>query len=743
MKYMISLLLLMSHPWPGFAGQASGRVHGVTRDVLGQPLGGVEIALLGPSDMPMVTTREDGAYEFAGLAAGSYRLRATKAGYRETIQEITLEAGSSLAVNVEMAVSYAETVVVTASRSPESLLTAPASVAVLGSREIEASAAETFADLLREVPGLNIAQLGARDVEINPRSSTGILSNSMLVMIDGRSLVQPFYGTVYWDLMTTNKDEIAQIEVLRTPASALWGANALSGVINILTKSPRQVPGLRANLGFGERGTLTAGVTWADSTDRLSYKLSASYFEQDPWDRDNLLPNGAPMPPAVVFENRGAKQPKFDARIDWDGDARHVWSLRGGVAGAYGLQHSALGPGEFASGSYASYLELDRTAGDTDFKVYWNRFDAPFRIVLYGLDENAVTNTFASEITHRQKVGDRQQFVYGGSARLDQFDVTIAPADRHRFDAGAFVEDRIRINAALNATAGGRVDKFDTTDAVFSPRVGLVFTPKPSSSVRVAYNRAYRAPSLLENFVDVTLPAVVPLDPPFYYSQLAVGSTDLKMEKQDAVEVGYTIVLDRRTTLFVTLYQQSITNNIWFLPVSFYGPGDPPPGWPFGPNFVPLLPRAFSFVNLGRLRDRGVELTTKVEWPRLSVQGSYTYAADPLLESGTDLPLQINRPARHQGGGGLTYAATRWTASGDIHYTSRAFWADVFTEPFWGYTDGYVNANARASYHLAGQPWELWLSGTNLLDQKIKSHVYGDIVRRKISAGVRWELGTR
>ena len=109
----------------------------------------------------------------------------------------------------------------------------------------------------------------------------GYLANSMLVMVDGRSFFQPLYGAVYWDLMTVTAEEIGHIEVLRSPASAVWGANALTGVINIRTKSPRQMEGLRGHLGFGERGTKTAGMIWADSTDRLSYKLSGSYFDRN------------------------------------------------------------------------------------------------------------------------------------------------------------------------------------------------------------------------------------------------------------------------------------------------------------------------------------------------------------------------------------------------------------------------------------------------------------------------------
>jgi outer membrane receptor protein involved in Fe transport len=739
MRYVIPLFLVIAHASLGIAGQQPGRLNGVVRDSTGLPIDDVEVALSGPMGVATVRTKADGSYQFDVPAAGRYQLSVRKTGFRELTRGLPLEPGMSLALDVDMQPAYAETIIVTASRVSESLITAPAAVSVLGSKEIETSAADNFADLLRGVPGLNVAQFGARDMEVSTRSSTGILANSTLVMVDGRSFYQPFYGAVYWDLMTLTKEEIEQIEVLRTPASAVWGANALNGVINIRTKSPRQMEGLRGHLGFGERSTRTAGVTWADSTDRLSYKLSGSYFEQGPWDRDNLLPNGSPMPAAVTFENRGTKQPKFDARVDWDADRTRVWSMRGGIAGANGLIHSALGPAEFGSGSYSSYLELDHGSDDLDFKLYWNRLDAPFRIVLFGLDEDATTDSYVSELTRRLRVGDHHSFTLGGSARLDRFDVTIAPDDRSRFDAAAFVEDKVDVSRILSLVVGGRLDKFDTTKAVFAPRIGLVLSPKPVHSFRLTYNRAYRAPSLLENFVNLSLPAVVPLDPPFFYSQLSVGSTELEMEKQDAVELGYTGVFNSRTTVFATVYNQTIKNNIWFLPVSFYGPGAPPPGWPGDPSRVPLLAKAFTFVNLGQVRDRGVELATNVQWPRFSLQGSYTFQDLPRLESGTNFPLQINRPARHQAGGGLTYSDDRWSVAGDLHFTDRAFWSDVFTEPFWGYTDAYVNLNARVSYRLRSVPWELWLGATNLLDRKIKSHVFGDTVRRKVTAGVRWQ----
>ena len=337
--------------------------------------------------------------------------------------------------------------------------------------------------------------------------------------------------------------------------------------------------GLHGEAEAGERGTRAVAATWADATDRLSYKLSGSYYEQDAWDRDNLLPSGTPMPSEVLFQNRGTKQPKFDARVDWDSDPRRIWSVRGGLAGADGLTHSALGPGEFSPGSYYSYLEADRQSGNLDVRAYWNRLQAPYRIVLFGLDEQAASDTYVGEITRRVSVRNRHNLIFGGSVRLDRFDVSIAPGEQGRFETAAFVEDSLSVGPRVIAVAGGRVDKFDTTSAVFAPRLGLIVTPRPGQSARLTYNRAYRAPTLLENFIDVQLPSVVPIDPPFLYLQRVAGSTNLQMEQQDAFEIGYSAVRSR-TAVFVTAYDQTVKNNIWFLPTSFYGPSAPPPGWP-------------------------------------------------------------------------------------------------------------------------------------------------------------------
>jgi iron complex outermembrane receptor protein len=101
---------------------------------------------------------------------------------------------------------------------------------------------------------VNITQLSARDVNVNSRSATSSLATAQLAVVDGRSIYQDFFGFVMWDFMPANVNEIKQMEVIRGPASAVWGANALNGVINVVTKSPREMQGTYLMLGGGGFG---------------------------------------------------------------------------------------------------------------------------------------------------------------------------------------------------------------------------------------------------------------------------------------------------------------------------------------------------------------------------------------------------------------------------------------------------------------------------------------------------------
>ena len=137
--------------------------------------------------------------------------------------------------------TFEEQVVVSASRSEQVLVNAPAAVTLIGSTTIQNSPGSNMGDLLRAVPGMNVTQSSARDVNFTTRGATSTLATSQLALVDGRSIYLDFFGMVMWDLVPTNLHEIKRIEVVRGPASAVWGANAMSGVVNVILKTPRGI----------------------------------------------------------------------------------------------------------------------------------------------------------------------------------------------------------------------------------------------------------------------------------------------------------------------------------------------------------------------------------------------------------------------------------------------------------------------------------------------------------------------
>jgi outer membrane receptor protein involved in Fe transport len=226
---------------------------------------------------------------------------------------------------------YEETVVVSGSRTEEKLINTPVTMTVITADTIENAPTRNFAELLRSVPGLNLTQVSARDINATTRGATSTLSTGQLALLDGRSLYQDFFGFVMWDFLPVNLNEIKQVEVIRGPASAVWGANAFNGVINVLTKSPREIQGTSVTFGIGnfdrsvngndaDGGMLVyfSGTHAQAINDRWAFKLSGGGYSQDPLPRPTGVIPGSPGTMYPPYQNTGTTQPKFDGRIDYD-----------------------------------------------------------------------------------------------------------------------------------------------------------------------------------------------------------------------------------------------------------------------------------------------------------------------------------------------------------------------------------------------------------------------------------------
>ena len=673
-------------------------------------------------------------------------------------------------------VSFEEQIVVTASRTDQQLVNAPASVSVITNETIQNTPATNMGDLLRAVPGINISQLTARDVNITTRGATSTLATSQLALVDGRSVYLDFFGMVMWDLVPTNPTEIKQIEVIRGPASAVWGANAMTGVVNVITLSPREL----AATGRGESLTIGAGFFDRDATgvdngtgglfyvngthaqavnDKWAYKLSAGYFSQDPLPRPTgTIPNSfnTPYPP---YTNKGTAQPKFDARVDYALDNSATLVFSGGVAGTEGMIHSGIGPFDVDSGSTLTYFSGRYQKGGRRIAFFTNILNGDATNLLSRdlsgqfLPLIFDTKTFDIEASDLRTVGSRHILTYGGNYRHNSFDISIAPNGDNRNEGGAYAQDEIFLSDRFRWVIGGRVDKFSSIDnAVFSPRTTFMYKPSLNQTFRVSFNRAFRAPSFINNNLDVVLlnqanlSAISPALSAFVFPFRAVGNPDLKQESMTAYEIGYTGVLNRRATVTAAVYWNTTDDGIFFTQAGRYTATNPPVTWPPQiPTFVlnlippPGLPSLFTYQNLGTVHDKGIELGVDAVVNRyLSVFTNYSYQADPDVE-GFD-PSEINFPANNKFNIGFNGNYERYFGNLSVNYTDSAYWQDVLDQRYAGTTEAFTLVNMGLGVKWSQDRLVTSLKINNLLNSEVQQHIFGDIIKRQVVGEVRYSF---
>jgi outer membrane receptor protein involved in Fe transport len=697
-------------------------------------------------------------------------------GYAQGSQQTTQQPANAQQDETPV---FEEQVIVTASKTEEQLVNAPAAVSVVTSETIQNSPATNVGELLRSVPGVNVSQTSARDVNLTSRGATSTLSTSQLALVDGRSVYLDFFGMVMWDLVPTNADEIKQIEVIRGPASAIWGANAMTGVVNVITKTPRELA------ASGHRSTLTIGAgafdrdatgvdnktgtlfyvngSHAEAIDnRWSYKVTAGYFTQDALPRPTgVIPNEFHTP-YPVFENDGTSQPKFDGRVDYDYENGARVTVAGGVAGTSGLIHSGIGPFDIDNGSRLGYFTGKYQKGGRRIASFVNILNGNAKNLLargttgLPLPLDFDTKTFDIEAGDVRAIGTRHALSFGGNFRHNSFDISIAPSGDARNEGGGYIQDEIFLSDHFRWVVGGRVDKFSSIeDAVFSPRTTFMLKPDAGNTFRVSFNRAFRAPSFINNNIDTTilnevnLSALSPLLARFVFPIRAVGNLGLKQETMTAYELGYTGVLRNRATVTAAVYWNNTDDGIYFTPSTFYSASSPPPGWPVSPlalivlaNLNPpvLLPSRFTYLNFGTVKDKGIELGVDAAVNRyVNVFTNYSYQWMPEVEGlppGTTI-RDINWPAKNRFNIGFNFSYSRYLGNLVVNYTDEAYWQDVLDVRFAGTTKAYTLVNLGAGVRWAGDRVVTSLKITNLANQEVMQHIFGDVLKRQIVGEAR------
>jgi iron complex outermembrane receptor protein len=675
---------------------------------------------------------------------------------------------------------YEEQVIVTASKAEQRLINAPATVSLISGQALESAPSQSYADLFRTVPGLNVTQTSARDINLTSRSATSTLSTGQLALLDGRSIYQDFFGFVAWDFLPVSFDEIKQIEIIRGPASAIWGANALTGVINVITKSPREMAGTSVTIGFGGFDR-TVGTSEADAgtlfyingthaqavDDRWSFKVSGGAYTQDPLPRPvGTIPN-AFNTPYPAFQNEGTTQPKFDGRVDYDFEDGRKLIFAGGIAGTEGIIHTGIGPFDIEGGTVLGYAKVNysRAAQKINFFVNFLEGEAP---ALLSVDQanNPIVFTFSNqtfdfEYGDVRAIGTRHVVSFGGNFRHNAFDLSLAPQGDNRDEVGGYIQDEIFLGDHVRWVVGFRLDKFDIIDNVqFSPRTTLLLKPTPRHTVRVSYNRAYRAPSLVQNFLDVTIRnrinlGLIPGLPPAFAGAVyafpvdAVGNPDLVEQSITAFEIGYTGVFADRATVTAAWYSNHFKDDIFFTQTGSYSSTNLPPGWPLPPAVLDLLiagnafgpgnglPSVFSYRNLGKVDQTGFELGLDARVTRyLDAFVNYSWQGEP--DPTFDLS-EVNLPPTHRFNAGVNVSRGRYFGGLSVSYTDEAFWQDVLDARFAGTTDAYTLVNGSFGVRVTDHVTAL-IKATNLANEEVMQHIFGDVLKRQVVGELRFRF---
>jgi outer membrane receptor protein involved in Fe transport len=475
-----------------------------------------------------------------------------------------------------------------------------------------------------------------------------------------------------------------------------------------------------------------------------------------------------------------------------------------GYSGTTGLIHTGIGPFNIQSGSYLSYGRVAYSKGAFKAAGFANMLDVTAPNLLLTdpgtgkpVSLNFKTQTYDFELGHSKIVAEKHVLSYGANARRNQFDITLAPGAEDRNEFGGYFQDEFFVDK-FRLTVGGRVDKFGNIDkAVFSPRVTAMFKPAADQSFRVSFNKAFRAPSAINNYLSQKIfapvaaidlralrgliPLLVPGPTGLGLASLVpttpinlivnnVGNPNLKEESVTAYEAAYTGTFNDKTTLGIAVYRNKTDNNINFAtvtPSASFPTGGPffdvytadtsagccaPSGIP-GPLYsfllaakiITPLPRTVStYLNLGPLQQDGVELSidhrVNTSW---SFSANYSYQAKPkvLTAKSGQIPYlteELALPAKNRFNAAVNWNSSKFTGTVQANYQDKALWTDVLSSTYHGYTESFTMVNANFGVKWNKGKVVTSLKGTNLADKKIQQHVFGDILRRSVTFETRF-----
>lgn len=601
--------------------------------------------------------------------------------------------------------------VVSAARKEQSVLESAAAISVLTAEDLRRSGATSIPEALRLLPGVQAGRVNGSKWAISARGFNDLFANKLLVLVDGRTVYTPVFSGVFWESQDVVLADVERIEVIRGPGGTLWGANAVNGVINVLTKDARYTRGGLVELSGGtqERGAATVrfGGRLAEGA---HYRVYAKHFdrcETESVDGDGLGDDWHVS--------------RVGARAEWARSDVDLLTLQGE------LYQGELGePLKIITSLTEPFVEtfvdavdlggghlLGRwkrrlgAAGELGLQVYYDRSNRQGRAI------EGLTQTLDAELQHRFSAGARHAVVWGAGGRLiaDDFasniTLSFAPPERRTHLLSAFLQDDIALHdERVRLTVGGKLEHNSYTGVEVQPNVRILWRLAESQALWGAVSRAVHTPSRADRdeFAVVAAMAEGELAEGAPLALLGVvGSDDFVSEELLAFDAGYRASLGEGLSLdlaaFYNTYDNLRTNE---LRQPFFRT-DPEPRH----LFVPLV-----VDNNLHGTTHGLEVAASWQaMARWRLQMAYTYLhMDMELDAGsTDL------------------VATTWDEENPSHQvTLRSGWeprADLSLDATLRYVDElpileadrYLTLDARLGWSPVDRA-ELFLVGRHLLD---------------------------
>ena len=514
--------------------------------------------------------------------------------------------------------------VTSVAKKPQRVADAAAAVFVITQEDIRRSGAQSVPEALRMAPGLQVARIDENKWAIGSRGFNGRFADKLLVLIDGRSVYTPLFSGVYWNVQDVLLEDIDRIEVIRGPGATLWGANAVNGVINIITKKAQDTQRTVVTAGGGTEERGIGGVRYGGKVgDNTYYRAYGKYFNWGPSEYAGGLP---------AHDSWDAVRGGF--RADWAPAGANSLTLQGDIyhsrynetltVASLNAPYSNTFPnnGNYSGGNLLGRWNRKTEGGSTSLQLYYDNTMVSDNSVF--VDHQ---NIFDIDFQNGFHAGSAQEFVWGLGFRSirdrndSSFSVSLTPNQVTLNQFSAFLQDEISLTKKLRMTLGSKFERNEFTGFEAEPNARLLWTPTQNQSVWAAVSRAIRTPALTEEGLRLNsqvIPPATPQNPTPFPAIVAVfGSHQFKSEDLLAYEVGYRVQATKSFSADVATFYNS-----------YSGLRTAEPGAPFIEGNPAPTDLVIPFVAQNKMSGGTYGLEFFGDWrvaPKLRLVGSYSY----------------------------------------------------------------------------------------------------------------------